>query len=155
MSATSDYLFSKYQRSVLTSGEVCNEIGVTEEGLASLIKEKALSPLPGPDMRFPIPALSRYLEGAEETTTPDTAPTAPAVALPDTLGVQDLMAVLKIGRSLAYRLIDRGELRCIRVGRSIRIPRMYLEEYLENPAKERYAHTRNGATSDLSNERRH
>lgn len=154
MSATSKYLYGKYQRAVLTSDEVCNEIGVTEEGLASLIKEKALLPLRGPDARFSIEGVSRYLDGPNEATTPDTAPTKPqAVGLPDVLTVQNLMAVMQIGRSAAYRLIQSGEIQSVRVGTSVRIPKRYFEEYLDKKSKESYAHTGNDM-SGLSNERR-
>lgn len=154
MSATSDYLFSKYQRAVLTNDEVCKELGVTEEGLVSLIKEKALSPLPGPDTRFPVPGVARYLDGPNEATTPHTPLTTPqALGLPDVLTVQDLMAVMQIGRSSAYRLIRSGELQAVRVGTSLRIPKLYLKKYLDKKAQESYAHTGNDM-SGLSIERR-
>lgn len=50
--------------------------------------------------------------------------------LPPVLRVQDLMQVLSIGRNTAYELVRSGQIRSIRIGRSIRIPRDALAEYL-------------------------
>ena len=51
--------------------------------------------------------------------------------IPDVLTIPELQKVLRIGRSTAYRLIKTSELRCIRIGRSIRIPKEYLLEFIE------------------------
>ena len=51
--------------------------------------------------------------------------------LPITLCVEDLMPILGIGRNTAYRLVRTGEIRSIRIGRQIRIPRQVLLDYLE------------------------
>ena len=48
-----------------------------------------------------------------------------------TLCVEDLMPILGIGRNTAYRLVRSGEIRSIKVGRQIRIPRQVLLDYLE------------------------
>ena len=50
--------------------------------------------------------------------------------LPITLCVEDLMPILGIGRNTAYRLVRSGEIRSIKVGRQIRIPRQVLLDYL-------------------------
>ena len=50
--------------------------------------------------------------------------------LPVTLRVGDLMPILGIGRNTAYELIRSGQIRSIRVGRQIRIPREALLEFL-------------------------
>ena len=58
--------------------------------------------------------------------------------IPDILTISELQKVLRVGRSTAYRLIKTSELRCIRIGRSIRIPREYVLEFIEtqrNPGK--------------------
>lgn len=52
--------------------------------------------------------------------------------IPDVLTIPELQKVLRIGRSTAYRLIKTSELRCIRIGRSIRIPREYVLEFIES-----------------------
>ena len=49
----------------------------------------------------------------------------------DVLTIPELQKVLRIGRSTAYRLIQTSELRCIRIGRSIRIPKEYVVEFIE------------------------
>ena len=50
--------------------------------------------------------------------------------LPLTMRVEDLMPVLRIGRNVAYELVRSGKIRSIRVGRSIRIPREAVIDYL-------------------------
>ena len=50
--------------------------------------------------------------------------------LPMTLQVEDLMPILGIGRNTAYQLIRSGQIRSVRIGRQIRIPREALLEFL-------------------------
>ena len=50
--------------------------------------------------------------------------------VPVTLRVEELMPILGIGRNTAYELIRRGQIRSIRSGRQIRIPRDALLEFL-------------------------
>ena len=50
--------------------------------------------------------------------------------LPVTLRVEDLMPILGIGRNTAYQLIRSGQMRSVRVGRQIRIPRDALLDFL-------------------------
>ena len=50
--------------------------------------------------------------------------------LPATLRVEDLMPILGIGRNTAYELIRSGQIRSVRIGRQIRIPRDALLEFL-------------------------
>lgn len=50
--------------------------------------------------------------------------------LPMTLRVEDLMPLLDIGRNTAYELIRSGQIRSVRIGRQIRIPRDALLEFL-------------------------
>ena len=49
---------------------------------------------------------------------------------PATLRVEDLMPILGIGRNTAYELIRSGQIRSVRIGRQIRIPRDALLEFL-------------------------
>ena len=51
--------------------------------------------------------------------------------LPMTLRVEDLMPLLGIGRNTAYQLIRSGQIRSVRIGRQIRIPREALLEFLD------------------------
>ena len=44
--------------------------------------------------------------------------------------VVDLMPVLCIGRNTAYELVRSGQIRSIRVGRNIRVPKEAVAEYL-------------------------
>ena len=50
--------------------------------------------------------------------------------LPMTLRVEDLMPLLGIGRNTAYELLRSGQIRSVRIGRQIRIPRDALLEFL-------------------------
>ena len=50
--------------------------------------------------------------------------------LPVTLREEDLMPILGIGRKTAYELIRSGQIRSVRIGRQIRIPREALLELL-------------------------
>ncbi len=50
--------------------------------------------------------------------------------LPLTLRVQDLMPILGIGRNTAYELVRCGQIRSIRIGKQLRIPKSALIEYL-------------------------
>ena len=50
--------------------------------------------------------------------------------MPLTLRVEDLMPILDIGRNTAYELVRSGEIRSIKVGRQLRIPRDAVEEFL-------------------------
>lgn len=53
-----------------------------------------------------------------------------AGALPAVLKVEEVAAILRIGRNQAYRLVGSGELPSIRVGRSVRVTRAALARYL-------------------------
>lgn len=48
----------------------------------------------------------------------------------DILLIEDIMEILRIGRNSAYNLIKTGRLKCIRVGRNIRIPKAFLLDFL-------------------------
>lgn len=50
--------------------------------------------------------------------------------LPLPLRVEDLMPVLGIGRNTAYELVRSGQIRSIRIGRQLRIPKEAVQEYL-------------------------
>ncbi len=52
---------------------------------------------------------------------------------PVVLRVEDLAALLSIGRNTAYELVRSGRIRSIKVGRCYRISMEAVEEYL-NPA---------------------
>ena len=51
--------------------------------------------------------------------------------LPLALTVLEAGQVLRVGRSVTYELVRAGQLRSVRIGRSIRIPRDALVEYLQ------------------------
>ncbi len=52
--------------------------------------------------------------------------------LPLTLRVEDLMPILGIGRNTAYELVRSGQIRSIRIGKQLRIPKQALIEYLSD-----------------------
>lgn len=55
--------------------------------------------------------------------------------LPLVLRVEDLMPVLDIGRNIAYELIRSGQIRSVRVGRKLRIPKQAVEDFLAGKPK--------------------
>ena len=52
--------------------------------------------------------------------------------LPLVLSVPELASVLHIGRNAAYELVNSGKIRCIRIGKNIRIPQSALMDYLNH-----------------------
>lgn len=50
--------------------------------------------------------------------------------LPLSLTVAEVGEILRIGRSKIYQLVRCGEIRSIRIGRAIRVPRDAVAEYL-------------------------
>lgn len=54
--------------------------------------------------------------------------------LPIVLTVEDLMPVLSIGRNAAYDLVRSGQIRSLRIGRQIRIPRQAVIEFISGSA---------------------
>ncbi len=50
---------------------------------------------------------------------------------PRLLTVEDVRAELNIGRTLVYRLVERGALPVVRVGRALRVRPADFEAYLE------------------------
>lgn len=50
--------------------------------------------------------------------------------LPLTLRVEDLMPILGIGRNTAYELVRSGQIRSIRVGHQLRVPKDALQAFL-------------------------
>lgn len=51
--------------------------------------------------------------------------------IPNVLTISELQKALKIGRGTAYRLVQSKEIRSIRIGKSIRIPKEYVREFVE------------------------
>lgn len=50
--------------------------------------------------------------------------------LPIMLDVKDVAKILGIGRNLAYSLVNSGEIKGLRVGTKIRIPKQALIDYM-------------------------
>jgi excisionase family DNA binding protein len=49
------------------------------------------------------------------------------------LTVKEVAAILRVGRNQLYQAVTRGEIRAIRIGRTIRIPKTTVLELLANP----------------------
>lgn len=49
---------------------------------------------------------------------------------PDIMSVNDLRNALGVGRTKAYELISSGEIKSIKVGKSIKIPKVALLDYI-------------------------
>ena len=55
--------------------------------------------------------------------------------LPLVLRVEDLMPILDIGRNTAYELVRSGQIRSVKVGRQIRVPRDAVVDFLQGRMK--------------------
>lgn len=55
--------------------------------------------------------------------------------LPLTLRVEDLIPILNIGRNTAYELVRSKQIRSVKVGRQLRIPKQYLIDYLTSTSR--------------------
>lgn len=51
---------------------------------------------------------------------------------PDVMSVNDLRIALGIGRTKAYELVNTGEIKSIKVGNAIRIPKKSLLDYVDH-----------------------
>ncbi len=49
---------------------------------------------------------------------------------PDVLSVKQLCEILDIGKNTAYRLLQSGEIKSIKIGKVYKIPKKYLKEYI-------------------------
>ena len=52
-----------------------------------------------------------------------------------TYKVEELAPILGIGRNSAYELVRSGQIRSVRIGRTYRIPREALEDYLRKASE--------------------
>ena len=50
--------------------------------------------------------------------------------LPLTLRVEELMPIFGVGRNTAYELVRSGQIRSIRVGRQLRVPKDAVQDFL-------------------------
>ena len=51
---------------------------------------------------------------------------------PEIMSINDLRSALCIGRTKAYELVGSGQIRSIKVGKSIRIPKTSLLDYIRD-----------------------
>ena len=64
-------------------------------------------------------------------THPTSGSTEPMFfGFPDLMSVGDMRKALNIGRSMAYKLIQTGEIQHIRVGKSIKIPKRFVIDFV-------------------------
>lgn len=52
--------------------------------------------------------------------------------LPLMLDIKDVARILGVGKNLAYSLVNSGEIKALRVGTRIRIPKQSLVDYISN-----------------------
>jgi len=51
---------------------------------------------------------------------------------PDLLTVDQLQSALQIGRNKSYEILRSGQLKYLRIGKSIRIPKRYLIDFIND-----------------------
>lgn len=49
---------------------------------------------------------------------------------PDVVSIAELQSMLRISRNTAYELVRSGKIRSVKIGRTYRIPRTAVEDYL-------------------------
>lgn len=49
----------------------------------------------------------------------------------DVLDIKDLCSILRISRRTAYRLLQNGEISCLKIGRRYKIPKESVIQYLK------------------------
>jgi excisionase family DNA binding protein len=72
---------------------------------------------------------------------------------PDLLTVPEAAKLLRISRNLAYELVARRELPCVRLGRVIRVPRTSLDAWIASQAASGVAATALGSESGSRQQR--
>lgn len=53
------------------------------------------------------------------------------------LRIEQIAERLSVSRSMAWKIIDQGQLRSVRIGRAVRVRPQDLDDYLADPARER------------------
>lgn len=56
-------------------------------------------------------------------------------SFPDVMTVEDLSAALGCGRTWAYKLVNSGQIKSFPIGRSIRIPKVFVLDYIKAMSK--------------------
>ncbi len=54
---------------------------------------------------------------------------------PDVVNVEELTKMLDIGITLAYKLVKKGKIQSLKVGRAYKIPKAHVISYLINQSK--------------------
>ena len=52
------------------------------------------------------------------------------------LKVSEVMQLIGVSRSVAYSLVGKGEIKSVRIGRSVRVPAAELESWVKRQLKE-------------------
>lgn len=55
---------------------------------------------------------------------------------PDVVSIAELQSMLRISRNTAYELVRSGKIRSVKIGRTYRIPRSAVEDYLNTPVED-------------------
>lgn len=84
-----------------------------------------------PTGRWRIQPLTGLCEPADPGGRPDASD--PVSQLPELLKVKEVAAILRVGRNQLYEAVARGDIRAIRIGRTIRIPKTALLDLLTVP----------------------
>ncbi len=84
-----------------------------------------------PTSRWRIQPPTGTCKPADPGGQPNTS--GPLTQLPELLKVKEVAAILRIGRNQLYEAVARGDVRAIRIGRTIRIPKTALLDLLTAP----------------------
>lgn len=114
------------KRYVLTVDDVAERLRVHRNTVLEMIHEGAFrARLVGRSWRIPVDAFGEYMEGQDNPAR--------------VLSLDELAAALAVHRNTATAMIQEGQIRAVKAGRTWKIPLEALEEFLagrDNPAKE-------------------
>ncbi len=75
--------------------------------------------------------MKQHLNGTRTSAPPTTSELPTRLSdLPDVLTVDQMADVFSIGRNAAYEAVRTGQVRHVKIGRTIRIPKIAVEELL-------------------------
>lgn len=60
---------------------------------------------------------------------------------PDVMSIEEMCKALSIGKKTGYKLLRTGQIRCLKIGRAYRIPKINLMEYLQIIGPEQKNHS--------------
>ncbi len=108
---------------------------ISKDGRPSPVEEEITIPKKGESKRIQKNHAARVIhrekKAGQKTNTPDSKDETPPINKKSLLTVEEAAVVLRMHKISVYQLVSQNKLPSCRIGRSIRIPRKQLEEYIQ------------------------